>query len=634
MGSKICSSLLSLRSLAGFSLLLAFSVFTVLLNGSSVNAATQFDGTVQITDRLEVVSDNGQHSQDVTNQIADLVQNYCSVPIRDSFTAHINSTYSGRVAITEERLGYTDQGGYYNPGGTSVMVTWFNQASDWYGQFIQDDQGVGMNYLRLRPTIPGNQLNPGGGYIGVGIDNSGNLQVYCHVTYDGYQAISNNLPEPELSHPIPSMPNYTESRPSVKVYYAYNFDIEYPAGYEGLIVPEAGTIPPDVITITPDIEVMSGNNRVFRAIDNNYYTFDNPPFLCSGEFAPLLHYEIFRGQDPDTDELVHSGVMSATGILERILDENTYFTLVTYYDCSGDPLTEGSTFTYFNTGDTEESDLQPDLNIISGINFNITIQDRNFNTFDPVPFTCQNGLTPVMGFNLTDKSTQSSVEIGVMSPTVQFVRDLNREEKEYIFYAWYDCGDFPETQFANVSVIEFGFNSFGGITRECSNGFDGLFCRINDFFSFGIFSTTLNGLTSVFGTFTAISPQSCTTSWVQYANFTNDILPVQNMPTEVCQFAEAHYKTPDTPFYTITQWVNVLLSGAAVLLLVFGLMALFGINVRVSSPIGEETDTGIRPDIATSSSISKHRGTYSASPAGTKDVTFNLGSHDPRKRRY
>jgi len=63
-------------------------------------------------------------------------------------------------------------------------------------------------------------------------------------------------------------------------------------------------------------------------------------------------------------------------------------------------------------------------------------------------------------------------------------------------------------------------------------------------------------------------------------------------------------------------------------------------KVRLPSPIGEENGTDIRPDIPTSSSISKHRGSYSRTPSGTRstDATFTPGNsgkwHDRKPERW
>lgn len=283
----------------------------------------------------------------------------------------------------------------------------------------------------------------------------------------------------------------------------------------------------------------------------------------------------------------------------------------------------------------------PDLNIITASGYNLVVQDRNFNTFDQAPTLCVSELAPVIHYKLYERVPNSDilVDSGTMSPTVQYTRQLEKKAAKYRFEAQYDCGQ-GDYSFITAAQKDFEMNDFGALVRECSTDVAGFFCRMSSDLKFGVFSTTFQGLNTILSSMQTINPSNCNTNWIATAHFQSNILPVQNFPQQVCQFAQNMYLTSGKPFYTINQWLNIVLQGAAILLLVFGLLAIFGFKVRLPSPIGEEDGTDIRPDIATSSSISRHRGTYSRTPSSTRstDATFTPGNsgkwHDRNPERW
>lgn len=257
----------------------------------------------------------------------------------------------------------------------------------------------------------------------------------------------------------------------------------------------------------------------------------------------------------------------------------------------------------------------PDLNILTGTGYQVVIQDRNFNTFDQVPFLCNSETTPVMFYELwkgPDLETDVKLTEGVMSPTVPFNYGLPTGADTYRFVAWYLCGP-DDIQFSESTQKEFQINQFGSLVMECQDDISGFICTMNEGFNLGIFSTTFNGLVDMLGLMKTINPTYCNTNWIATSNFESDLFPVQNFPPELCTRATQLYIAPTAPYHTFTLWVNILLQGSAILLLVFGLLSIFGFKVRLPSPLEDEADDGssIRPDIETSSSISRHRATYS-----------------------
>jgi len=290
-----------------------------------------------------------------------------------------------------------------------------------------------------------------------------------------------------------------------------------------------------------------------------------------------------------------------------------------------------------------DSSYKPDLNVISVVGYHAVIQDRNFNTFDPVPFTCNDTLTPIMHYELwkgSDPNTDVKLTDGVMSPTVPFEYDVpSGSQDTYTLVAWYSCAP-GDLTFDQSSFLSFQVNEYGSLVQECGDDIQGFLCKASQNLSIGIFSTTFNGLLSILNNMKAINPVYCSTAWISQNHFQSNILPVQNFPPKVCQFAQNMYISNNTPFYSINLWLNIVLKGAAILLLVFGILSILGFKVRLPSPIGEENGTDIRPDIPTSSSISKHRGSYSRTPSGTRstDATFTPGNsgkwHDRKPERW
>lgn len=116
----------------------------------------------------------------------------------------------------------------------------------------------------------------------------------------------------------------------------------------------------------------------------------------------------------------------------------------------------------------EEWDFTPRLNVLTGVDNKVTIQDMNFNTFDEVPFTCNEGLAPVIQYELKDESL-AVIDSGTMSPTTQYVYQHTRElaERTFTFTANYYCGDTSEDPlFPSSSTVEYTLTQGGTLKND------------------------------------------------------------------------------------------------------------------------------------------------------------------------
>lgn len=576
-------------------------VFTPLLVTSSVSAASDFDEAIQLTEGLGVRSPNGSINYNATNS-EDTDWYYKTAITRfsscSSFIGDFNDTVvngNGKVVVSQI---LNDP----NYGGVSAGVAiWFTTTDDPEPMTFGGDTDFSVLFYPLYTKVFFYTVNNSGGIVG-GCSNSSN-------SFSNF-ASTNVVPSPG-------------SGQGAQLYYA-RYPITYPAGYEGIIPPES---PNESVTFSPNIEIVSGDNVNFEARDVNYVTFDPVSFLCNDGLAPVIFWEMWEGWDPDTDVLYQSGAQSPTVPIHVLLQVNKQWNFVTWYSCAGAPNITGNFQVPFSTSESGTVAWQPALNLLSAAGFEAIIQDTHFNTFDEYPFLCESETTPVMYYELHNKSgsVSSLMTSGVMSPTVQFTYSLPKQAGKYEFVAWYSCGA-GDLIFTNVSFLPFELNAYGGVVRECDASAAGIFCRLNEGFNFGIFSTTFQGINAVLNQMTSINPTYCSTAWIAQANFHDNIIGVQNFPPELCDFAQTMYLSPTAPYHVFTVWVNILLSGAAVLLLVFGVLSIFGIKVRLPSPLEDEADLGtsIRPDIKTSSSITGHKGTYLKSPSSMRSKDKRL----------
>lgn len=115
-------------------------------------------------------------------------------------------------------------------------------------------------------------------------------------------------------------------------------------------------------------------------------------------------------------------------------------------------------------------DWVPDFYALQGIDYKVTIQDKNFNTFDEVPFTCNDGLTPVIKYEIRD-SDNEIVVIGQFSATIQLEQQLPKKniESTYTIIGNYDCGYFldpTQPDFSGQASKEFTITAGGLLKNE------------------------------------------------------------------------------------------------------------------------------------------------------------------------
>lgn len=145
------------------------------------------------------------------------------------------------------------------------------------------------------------------------------------------------------------------------------------------------------------------------------------------------------------------------------------------------------------------TDWTPDWYISFGFDYEVTIHDTNFNTFDDNPFLCNSGLAPVVHWTIKDDSNNVLFS-GTQSPTMQIVRKLpvSNSSENYSISGIYNCGD-DDLQFDQYGVLNFTLTDTGLLQQaqlsDCFQGdlpftFDidaclGFFSPIFNLLSFG-----------------------------------------------------------------------------------------------------------------------------------------------------
>jgi hypothetical protein len=117
------------------------------------------------------------------------------------------------------------------------------------------------------------------------------------------------------------------------------YPITYPDDYEGDLVPTTFNTP------SPYKPEWIVNVTAFRGefSDGNFFTFDNTPFLCDGDLAPVINWEFYDS----TNTLIDSGTNSATALFNYTFEAGTY-TLRGIYNCG-----DGDSHTFSNYGERE-----------------------------------------------------------------------------------------------------------------------------------------------------------------------------------------------------------------------------------------------------------------------------------------
>lgn len=601
MTRNICKqfSILSMTSVLPFFSVLLLSVFISFANMSSVGAS--FDYGVATT---------------TTPQLGG-----------GSTCSQIGTSSSSTAPFSSGNTPYYTNDWYYSNGGHSALDA---MAAD-FAANLPTGSGWGAYY-----TNPASDGGDGGGITFITFDPSTAVTLAPYLVsgspYPGAYKLNFDHLVTQYSYSLNASAGcrlqggigsgYTINGDVNKQWvYLSTDNITYPSDYGNAPIPQSAGAPPR--SDVPTVAISSGHNPRFVAADTTFNTIDDPPFLCTDETAPVLHYQIYTGTDTTTGSPAFSGSISSTGTISITLSQNTSYTLVDWYDCGGDPIFADSTqFTNFYTTGTVYDTSKPDLEVITATGYYLVLHDKNFNTFDDVPFTCESTLTPTMHYEFWTviNGTQTTLlDSGTMSPTIQYTRSLDNTAGNYRFIGWYDCGE-NDKQFDQNTQVTFGLNEYGGLITECTEDIAGFFCKSNQSLKFGIFSSTFSGIVTFIHTMQTINPVSCNTNWISTAHFTNEYLKVQDVPSSICGFAESNYLESDSPFHTINVWTNVLMAGASVMLLVFGLLAIFGLRVRLPSPIGESGGNDSSQVYPTHTLVSKHKTAYVRGPGDGKRI--------------
>lgn len=110
----------------------------------------------------------------------------------------------------------------------------------------------------------------------------------------------------------------------------------------------------------------------------------------------------------------------------------------------------------------------PNVELRGFNNFKGQFADLNFSTFDEVPFTCEDGLAPVLRGELWNmEGTPTKLDDYEANSTGLFTIDLPRIEDDtnYKLISWYDCDD-DVNVFPNNQHYEFTIDRFGQVVQS------------------------------------------------------------------------------------------------------------------------------------------------------------------------
>lgn len=193
----------------------------------------------------------------------------------------------------------------------------------------------------------------------------------------------------------------------------------------------------------------------------NFYRDSNDDSQVGISGAGVKYIEIGRDEycGNGTSNGTYFATLGSNGIG---LDSNTEIFL-SNFPITYPPGYEGEIIPDSYTPPTVYTD-KPDISVVNIVDWKITLQDRNFNTFDNVPFTCHQGLTPVIEYDLFNNDTNERIDQGVFSPTVQYEFQSEKYgiETEYKFIGNYYCGiGDDEPTFSHQTTIYFTSSEAG-----------------------------------------------------------------------------------------------------------------------------------------------------------------------------
>ena len=95
-----------------------------------------------------------------------------------------------------------------------------------------------------------------------------------------------------------------------QLFFAYG-NIDYPADYSGVDIPDSAPHEKEKSDVVPDMYVASSTNWLATFYDTRFYTFDNVSWTCSDGLVPVLHLEVWD-MNTDPEVLLASNTSSAS----------------------------------------------------------------------------------------------------------------------------------------------------------------------------------------------------------------------------------------------------------------------------------------------------------------------------------
>lgn len=200
----------------------------------------------------------------------------------------------------------------------------------------------------------------------------------------------------------------------------------------------------------------------------------------------------------------------------------------------------------------EEYDWTPDLYMVNSVDFNVTFRDKNFNTFDGIPFTCPvYDTAPVIEWYIGyyEDNDYQEIASGVNSPTVQIEQQLE-EPGEYILVGQYYCGD-DETD----PIFTDGTSVFFTLTEAGTLEYNIIEDCVTDQFPFINFPNCLENMASVINllSFNKLkwgnewnAPENCYTLTVL-----GDWIGAEGANKTLCPMFSTEVRDTVTPFVTL-----------------------------------------------------------------------------------
>lgn len=530
------------------SLFVLLSVAGALLGATSANAASEFDNVINNTPNATLISPNNTVFMDVTSAgeytWKDILvgDSPWSSPLDSGQRSQVNSAVADGRYIVSVIQGY-DLGQFlnirtYDGPATYRLENWTNANSTTTGIMTQQT---------------------GGGYsYNITINNSGTPIVGNNLngTVSGVWSSSGFYSHPSVQE--------WQDRAWIFLF-GSQLSVNYPPDYEGEIPQENPTVDPALAS--PDVQINSGNSIFFEAIDLRFNTIDPNQWVCSDLLAPVWHYEIWEGQDPETDVLYNSGSLSSTGKLKITLKAEIDWSIVSWYSCGESPVFTASNFTYFSTGVASYSPHKPEWYITEAINWKATIQDKNFNTFDGNPFTCDGGFVPVLHYQIWRVLPDENVLItsGIQSASAQIIYqfDTGDSTRTYFVSGYYNCGVDDPNQFdpSDPSTLDFEITGNGvlnmNLLESCLQeafpfvNVPGCIANISvvvNLLSFGSIVFSNNWMSPTGGSGSSIAPMSLTESCYSLVVI-DDWLSLPD-DYQACPQIPSYVRNVTTPFVT------------------------------------------------------------------------------------